>query len=171
MGSLRIRDDWAIENASSLLEKVYGTFWVKPVTFIQWNTVQLLKTMSWGFPGGSVVKNPPGNAGDTGSIPDLGRSHKQWTTKPRHHNYRACALEPGSHSYWAYVLQVLKPSHPRAREAATVRSLHTITRERTPAHCNQRKAHAATETQHSQKLSYKKKKKNRWSRDQSYKGQ
>ena len=29
----------------------------------------------WGFPGGSVVKNLPVNAGDTGSIPDLGRSH------------------------------------------------------------------------------------------------
>ena len=27
------------------------------------------------FPGGSVVKNPPVNAGDTGSIPGLGRSH------------------------------------------------------------------------------------------------
>ena len=26
-----------------------------------------------GFPGGSVVKNPPANAGDTGSIPGLGR--------------------------------------------------------------------------------------------------
>ena len=28
-----------------------------------------------GFPGGSVVKNAPANAGDTGLIPDLGRSH------------------------------------------------------------------------------------------------
>ena len=27
-----------------------------------------------GFPGDSVVKNPPANAGDTGSIPGLGRS-------------------------------------------------------------------------------------------------
>ena len=27
-----------------------------------------------GFPGGSVVKHPPANAGDTGSIPGLGRS-------------------------------------------------------------------------------------------------
>ena len=27
------------------------------------------------FPGGAVVKNPPANAGDTGSIPGLGRSH------------------------------------------------------------------------------------------------
>ena len=29
---------------------------------------------SWGFPGGSVVKNPPANAGDAGSIPGPGRS-------------------------------------------------------------------------------------------------
>ena len=29
---------------------------------------------SQGFPGGSVVKNTPANAGDTGSIPGLGRS-------------------------------------------------------------------------------------------------
>ena len=28
-----------------------------------------------GFPGGSVVKNPPANAGDRGSIPGLGGSH------------------------------------------------------------------------------------------------
>ena len=27
------------------------------------------------FPGGVVVKNPPANAGDTGSSPGLGRSH------------------------------------------------------------------------------------------------
>ena len=31
-------------------------------------------TFEWGFPGGSVVKNPPIYAGDTGSIPGLGRS-------------------------------------------------------------------------------------------------
>ena len=29
---------------------------------------------TWGFPGGSVVKNPPANAGDAGSIPEFGRS-------------------------------------------------------------------------------------------------
>ena len=27
------------------------------------------------FRGGTVVKNPPANAGDTGSSPGLGRSH------------------------------------------------------------------------------------------------
>ena len=30
---------------------------------------------SLGFPGGTVVKNPPANAGDTGSSPGPGRSH------------------------------------------------------------------------------------------------
>ena len=28
-----------------------------------------------GFPGGAVVKNPPANAGDTGSSPAPGRPH------------------------------------------------------------------------------------------------
>ena len=28
-----------------------------------------------GIPGGTVVKNPPANAGDMGSSPDPGRSH------------------------------------------------------------------------------------------------
>ena len=28
-----------------------------------------------GFPGGTAVKNPPTNAGDTGLSPGLGRSH------------------------------------------------------------------------------------------------
>ena len=30
------------------------------------------------FPGGTVVKNPPANAGDTGSSPGPGRSHMPW---------------------------------------------------------------------------------------------
>ena len=30
------------------------------------------------FSGGPVVNNPPANAGDTGSIPGLGRSHMSW---------------------------------------------------------------------------------------------
>ena len=35
---------------------------------------QMYKSME-GFPGGSVVKNPPANAGDMASIPDLRRFH------------------------------------------------------------------------------------------------
>ena len=33
--------------------------------------------MQWGFPGGCLVKNPPANAGDEGSIPRSGRCPKR----------------------------------------------------------------------------------------------
>ena len=37
----------------------------------------LLTSKMWGFPGGSVVKMPPANAGDVGSIPGLGRPSEE----------------------------------------------------------------------------------------------
>ena len=37
------------------------------------------KKFPWGFPGGAVVKNPPANAGDTGSSPGPGISHMPWS--------------------------------------------------------------------------------------------
>ena len=40
-----------------------------------------------GFPGGSVVKNPPSNAGHMGSIPGPGRSHMWRKAKPGPHDY------------------------------------------------------------------------------------
>ena len=66
------------------------------------------------FPGGSMVKNPPANAGDTGLIPDWENSTCLATTKPICHNYWACTLELRSHNYWAHTPQVLKLPHPRA---------------------------------------------------------
>ena len=56
---------------------------VQPTWLVQYCSTHLLgekpKTdrnePTQGFPGGSVVKNPPGNAGDTVSNPDPGRSH------------------------------------------------------------------------------------------------
>ena len=58
---------------------------------------------SWrGFPGGSVVKNPPANAGDAGSIPGLGRSlEKEMAT---HSSVLAWEIpwtkESGGYSLW-----------------------------------------------------------------------
>ena len=48
-----------------------------------------------GFPGDSVVKNLPANAGDTGSIPGPGKSHMPQGNLSLCvcHNYWACALE------------------------------------------------------------------------------
>ena len=39
------------------------------------------------FPDGPVVKNPPANAENTGSIPGLGRFHMPRATKPGRHSY------------------------------------------------------------------------------------
>ena len=61
-----------------------------------------IKTMiPWGFRDGSVVKNPA-NAGDTGSIPDLGRSHMPRGSKAR-------ALQLLSLRSGAWELQLLSP--------------------------------------------------------------
>ena len=43
-----------------------------------------------GFPGGTVVKNPPANTGDTGSSPGPWSGkipHAHGATKPVYHNY------------------------------------------------------------------------------------
>ena len=44
------------------------------IVYLQWVNI-----MVWDFPGGTVDKNPPANAGDTGSIPGLGRFHMLWS--------------------------------------------------------------------------------------------
>ena len=48
---------------------------MKAVFLKRESLLSLKKKKNRGFPGGSVVKNLPPNAGDTGLIPDLGRSH------------------------------------------------------------------------------------------------
>ena len=47
------------------------------------NEVTYEKYSAWGFPGGAVVKNPPANAGDTGSSPGLGKSHMPRSSEAR----------------------------------------------------------------------------------------
>ena len=53
----------------------------EPVTLrIQWIDITcLVGSLKYeairGFPGGSVLKNPPASVENVGSIPDLGRSH------------------------------------------------------------------------------------------------
>ena len=122
--------------------------------------------ISRGFPGGAVVKNPPANAGDTGSSPGLGRSHMpqipHGATKPMCHNYWACALEPMSHNYWAHMSQLLKPAH--LEPVLCNKRSH---RNEKPVHRNEEwplltatreSLHAATKTQCSQKEKKKNKK-------------
>ena len=65
------------------------------------------------FSDGTVDKNPPANAGDIGSIPDL-RISQRLQSKPVYHSYWACALEHTSHKHQAILLQLLKSAGPRA---------------------------------------------------------
>ena len=79
--------------------------------------------MLWDFPGGTVVKNPPASAGDTGLIPGPGRSHVLW-------------------NIWAHVPQLLglrsgacetQLLSPRAATAeACVPGAHALRREGPP---------------------------------------
>ena len=56
------------------------------------------------FPGGSVVKNPPANAGDTGLIPGSGRSPGGGNGNPL--QYSCLGNPTGSGTWWATVLMV-----------------------------------------------------------------
>ena len=62
---------------------------VKPVEYGESGAIrrQYFKKKGRDFPGGTVVKNPPANAGDTGSSPGLGRSHMCGANKPMRHSY------------------------------------------------------------------------------------
>ena len=85
------------------------------------------KRKKGGFSGGSVVKNPPANAGHTGSIPALGRSHMSWSNEAHVPQLLSlCSRARGS--------QLLKPTRPRAHagqqeKLPKMRSLHITTRE------------------------------------------
>ena len=77
-----------------------------------------LKTKHWGFPGGSVVKSPPANAGDTGLIPGLGRSPGEGNGNPVQYS---CLENPmGREAWWATV-------HWGHKESDTTECVHTHT--------------------------------------------
>ena len=67
------------------------------------------QNQEWDFPGGSVVKNPPANAGDAedaGSIPGLGRSPRGGNGNPVQYS---CLGNPMDRGAWlATVLRVAK---------------------------------------------------------------
>ena len=93
-----------------------------------------------GFPGGLVVKNPTANAGDTFPSPVQEDPTCCGATKPRHHNYWACAPLPGTCNYRAHVQQLLKPACPRAHTPQWGKELqwdaHAVQLETNSHHCN-----------------------------------
>ena len=75
------------------------------------------------FPGSLVVKNPPANAGDAGSIPGPGRLHisceatKLWATTTEPACPRACTPQKRSHSEKPAHHTRGQPPHPPPRES------------------------------------------------------
>ena len=66
-------------------------------------------SLKGGFPGGSVVKNPPANAGDTrdsGSIPGSGRSPGEGNGNPLQYSCLEIQMDRGA--WWATVHGVVK---------------------------------------------------------------
>ena len=57
-----------------------------------------------GFPGGTVVKNLPTNAGEVGSIPGLGRSPGEGNGNPLKYSCLANAMD--RKAWWAIVQRV-----------------------------------------------------------------
>ena len=58
------------------------------------------------FPGGSVVKNPPANAGDVDLIPGLVRSTERGHGNPLQLSFLENSMDRGA--WWATVLGVAK---------------------------------------------------------------
>ena len=56
-----------------------------------------------GFAGGAVVKNPPANAGDMGSIPGLGRSSGEGNGNPLQFS---CLGNPMDRGAWRATVQI-----------------------------------------------------------------
>ena len=59
-----------------------------------------------GFPGDSVVKNLPANAGDVGSVPELGRSPGEGNGSLLQYSYLGNPKDRGA--WWATVYGVAK---------------------------------------------------------------
>ena len=49
-----------------------------------------------GFPGGSVVKNPPANAGDVGSVPGSGKAPEEGNGIPLQYSCLENSMESGA---------------------------------------------------------------------------
>ena len=87
------------------------------------------RSLEPGFPGGSVVKNPPAKAGGTALIPYLGGSHMPWSNSVRAPQLLSLCFRPREQ-------KLLKPRHPRAhalkQEKPLQREAHGLQLESSP---------------------------------------
>ena len=70
--------------------------------------LKILYINTTGFPGDSVVKNPPSNAGEPDLVPGSRRSPGEENGNPLHYSYLENPLETGA--WWAIVHRISKES-------------------------------------------------------------
>ena len=68
---------------------------------------------AWGFPSGSVVKNPPINAGDESSIPGSGRSPGEGNDNPLQYS---CLENPMDRGAWRATVHGIAKSWTQLRD-------------------------------------------------------
>ena len=78
-----------------------------------YRSLQRIEQSSLGFPGGSVVKNPPASAGDMGSVPELGRSLGEGNSHPLQYSCLGTLMDRGA--WQAVVHGVIKESDTTQR--------------------------------------------------------
>ena len=110
--------------------------WTEPTA--ETSGLRCQQCRSWDFPVGPVVKNPPSNAGDAGSIPG-------WGTKIPHAagqlSLRATTTGPSRLNQRAACCKTTEPTCSGVHVPQLEReNLHATTREK-PTHRNQREAH------------------------------
>ena len=66
-----------------------------------------------GFPGGSVIKNPPANTGDVGSIPGSGRSPGEGNGNPLQYS---CLKNPMDRGTCQATVQMITKSQTQLRD-------------------------------------------------------
>ena len=98
---------WVGTRVAAPHPKGFEKHWSSPGILV--NLFSQPPTGSAGFSGGSVVKNPPSNAGDTrdaGSIPGLGRSSGGGNGNPLQYSCLENPMDRGV--WWATVHRVTK---------------------------------------------------------------
>ena len=73
-----------------------------------------------GFPGGSVVKNPPTNTGDMGSIPGSGRSPREENINPLQYS---CLENPMDRGDWQATVHVVATSRTQLSDWVRTQAL------------------------------------------------
>ena len=84
---------------------VKGLKWKISTVYLKWQSVDTVD-YGTGFPGSSVVKNPPANARHMGSVPGSGRSTGEGNDNPLQYSCLENPVDRGA--WWATVHGVTK---------------------------------------------------------------